>query len=69
MTVKLEHDKSVCLEDLVQRVVWGKAFVDSAQKFLSTVCFHVGVPWGVVPSGVSFSVLFHSSSATRACRI
>ena len=62
MTVKLEHDKSVCLEDLVQRVVWGKAFVDSAQKFLSTVCL-------VVPSGVSFSVLFHSSSATRACRI
>ena len=35
----------VSVEDLVQRVIWGKAFVDNAQKFLAKVCFHIWVPW------------------------
>ena len=29
------------VEDLVQRVIWGKAFVDNAQKFLAKVCFYL----------------------------
>ena len=46
------------VEDLVQRVVWGKAIVDNAQKFLSKVGFHVCVPWGLYQVGFLFRFFF-----------